>query len=105
MTLTLPAEEESSPSLSYRGDASPAAPCTFMCLRSDEGCVYDLSQPCTRQLYGLSDVCTCECFFLSEEFANRRSQPAYSHLNGFSPVDKQKYLLKGILILMLFYKF
>lgn len=37
VTLTLPAEEESSPSLSYRGDASPAAPCTFMCLRSEDG--------------------------------------------------------------------
>lgn len=50
VTLTLPAEEESSPSLSYRGEASPAAPCTFMCFRSDDGCVYDLSHPCTRQL-------------------------------------------------------
>lgn len=39
VTLTLPADEESSPSLSYRGDPSPAAPCTFMCFRRDDGCV------------------------------------------------------------------
>lgn len=58
---------------------------TFMCFLNDDGCVYDLSQPGTRQLYGLSDVCTCECFFLSDELAKRRSHPSCSHLNGFSP--------------------
>lgn len=67
-------------------------PCTFMCLRSDDGCVYDLSQPRTLQLYGLSDVCTCECFFRSELLANRRSQPSNSHLNGFSPIKTQNQI-------------
>ena len=62
--------------------------CTFMCLRSELGCVYDLSQPRILQLYGLSLVCTCECFLRSELFANRRSQPSYSHLNGFSPATR-----------------
>lgn len=41
-------------------------------------------------MYGLSDVCTCECFFLSEELANLLSQPSYSHLKGFSPGTKRK---------------
>lgn len=58
---------------------------TFMCFLSEDGCVYDLSQPLTRQLYGLSDVWTWECFFRSEELANLRSHPSCSHLNGFSP--------------------
>ena len=39
----------------------------------------------TLQTYGLSVIWTFECFFLSDELANRRSHPAYSHLNGFSP--------------------
>lgn len=43
----------------------------------------------TLQLYGLSEVWTWECFFRSELFANRRSQPSNSHLNGFSPVTKR----------------
>ena len=58
---------------------------TFMCFRKELGCVYDLSQPRILQLYGLSEVWTCECFFLSDELANLRSQPSYSHLKGFSP--------------------
>lgn len=37
--LALPAEDESSPSLSYLGDPSPAAPWTFICFRNDDGCV------------------------------------------------------------------
>lgn len=67
---------------------------TFICFRSDDGWVYDLSQPFTRQLYGLSDVCTCECFFRSDELANLLSQPSCSHLKGFSPEKnwKQKLL-------------
>lgn len=60
-----------------------------MCFLNDDGCVYDLSQPGTRQLYGLSDVCTCECFFLSDELAKRRSHPSCSHLNGFSPANEE----------------
>ena len=39
----------------------------------------------TLQTYGLSVMCTFECFFLSELLANRRSHPLNSHLNGFSP--------------------
>lgn len=70
---------------------------TFMCFLNDDGCVYDLSQPGTRQLYGLSDVCTCECFFLSDEFANLRSHPSCSHLNGFSPARDKKMLKLMIL--------
>lgn len=61
-----------------------------MCFLKDDGCVYDLSQPGTRQLYGLSDVCTCECFFLSDELAKRRSHPSCSHLNGFSPAKSKE---------------
>lgn len=45
--------------------------------------MYDLSH--TLQMYGLSDVCTCMCFFLSLLLAKRLSQPSNSHLNGFSP--------------------
>lgn len=58
---------------------------TFMCFLSELGCVQDLSHPIILQLYGLSLVCTWECFFLSEELANLLSQPLCSHLNGFSP--------------------
>lgn len=47
--------------------------------------MYDLSQPFIRQKYGFSDVCTWECFLRSDEFANLRSHPSCSHLNGFSP--------------------
>lgn len=61
-------------------------PCTFMCLRSELGCVYDLSHPLILQQYGLAELWTCECFFRSELFAKRRSQPSFSHLNGFSPI-------------------
>lgn len=56
---------------------------TFMCFLRELGCVYDLSH--TLQMYGLSDVCTCMCFFLSLLLAKRLSQPSNSHLNGFSP--------------------
>lgn len=61
--------------------------------------MYDLSQPDILQLYGLSEVCTCECFFLSELLANLRSHPSYSHLNGFSPVKTQIMLLLLLLLL------
>lgn len=64
--------------------------------------MYDLSQPDIRQLYGLSEVCTCECFFRSELLANLRSHPSYSHLNGFSPVkiqQKKSLLLLFIIII------
>ena len=57
----------------------------FMCFRKELGWVYDLPQPSTLQMYGLSEVCTCMCFFRSDELAKRRSQPGNSHLNGFSP--------------------
>lgn len=70
-----------------------------MCFRNDDGCVYDLSHPFTRQLYGLSDVCTCECFLRSDELANRRSQPSCSHLNGFSPVNQQYRKLSKLYLL------
>ena len=62
---------------------------TFMCLRSELGCVYVLSQPSTRHVYGLSVVCTNMCFLRSDELAKRRSQPGNSHLNGFSPVENK----------------
>lgn len=61
-----------------------------MCFLSELGWVYDLSQPDILQLYGLSEVCTCECFFRSELLANLRSHPSYSHLNGFSPAKTPK---------------
>ncbi len=64
-----------------RREVTPAF--TFMCFRRELGCVYDLSH--TLQMYGLSDVCTCMCFFLSLLLAKRLSQPSNSHLNGFSP--------------------
>lgn len=67
---------------------------TFMCFLRELGWVYDLSQPDIRQLYGLSEVCTCECFFRSELLANLRSHPSYSHLNGFSPVKTPTLLLQ-----------
>lgn len=62
---------------------------TFICFLRELGCVQDLSH--TLQIYGLSDVCTCMCFFLSLLFANRLSQPSNSHLNGFSPASESKH--------------
>lgn len=62
---------------------------TFMCFLRELGCVYDLSH--TLQMYGLSDVCTCMCFFLSLLLAKRLSQPSNSHLNGFSPGGLNKH--------------
>jgi len=47
-----------------------------------------LSQPAARHTYGLSVVCTCECFFRSELLAKRRPQPTNSHLNGLSPAPR-----------------
>lgn len=44
-----------------------------------------MSQPRTLHVYGLSLVCTCECFLRSLLLAKRRSQPSNSHLKGFSP--------------------
>jgi len=61
-------------------------PCSFMCLRSEDGCVYVLLQPSTLHMYGLSEVCTCECFLRSDEFANLLPHPANSQTNGLSPV-------------------
>ena len=62
---------------------------TFMCFLRELGCVYDLSH--TLQMYGLSDVCTCMCFFLSLLLAKRLSQPSNSHLNGFSPAGFKQH--------------
>lgn len=71
-----------------------------MCLRKELGCVYDFSHPLILQQYGLAELWTCECFLRSELLANRRSQPSFSHLKGFSPSKtkekEKKYWLKLI---------
>ena len=77
---------------------------TFMCFLRLDGWVYDLSQPLTLQLYGLSDVCTWLCFFLSLELAKRRSHPSNSHLKGFSPEKlNKKTLIIDIQLIILYY--